>query len=542
MYVGGRRARRPPRGAFVFAPRDVGVSATLRVLGAGPRLVSAVPVPGAAAAVAAGVAGAVGVAVVLSPLAPIGPLRRVEVDPGLSFDWVALVSGAAGFAVVLGAVVFAAAVRQAPHRRQARARMATARRSTLVGAVSAAGLPLPAVTGMRLALEAGEGRTSVPVRAALGGAVVAVVALVASLVFGTSLRSLVEEPHLYGWDWDLTVLDEAGYGDIDVARAGELLDGDQAVEAWTGVYFQSVDLDGRDVPVIGIQPGAPVTPPILSGRPVRGPDEVVLGRATLAALGKRVGDTVVLAGREEAQQLRVVGTAVFPTVRPILGAYTSLGEGAMMIHDRIPGWDEISPGAQGALRPLRTRRRPGGGHRPDRRGVAGDQQARGHGPAAAGAAPGGDRELRLHGGDARSPGRRAGPGRGGVPGPDPGVGRGPPASRPGDPEVARVHPSTGVSHGRVAVVDHRGRRPDRRRASGHRPGTVALDPLRRAPARAGPPGGAGPGPGRPGRRPPGHRQPGRRRALSVETYPDPEVDFGSSSPEDQAKGFRQYAG
>ena len=329
--------------------------ATLRALGAGPRLVSALPLPGAAAAVVAGVAGAVGVAVGLSPLAPIGPLRRVEVDPGLSFDWVALTPGAAGFAVALGAIALAAALCQAPHRRQARARMAAVRRSALVGAVSAAGPPLPAVTGMRLALEAGEGRTSVPVRAALGGAVVAVVALVASLVFGTSLRSLVEKPRLYGWDWDLTVLDEAGYGDIDVARAGALLDGDPAVDAWTGVYFQSVDLDGSDVPVIGIQPGARVIPPMLSGRPVRGPEEVVLGRATLAALGKGVGDTVALVGGEEAQQLRVVGTAVFPTVGPILGSYTSLGEGAMMIHDRIPGWDEISPGPKA----LFVRFRPG---------------------------------------------------------------------------------------------------------------------------------------------------------------------------------------
>jgi hypothetical protein len=205
-------------------------------------------------------------------------------------------------------------------------------------------MPLPAVAGMRLALESGAGRTAVPARAALGGAVVAVVALVASLVFGTSLGSLVDEPQLYGWDWDLTVIDEVGYGNIDVAKARELLDDDPAVAAWSGVYFQSVDLEGTDVPVLGVEERAGVSPPLLSGRPLRNPNEVILGTRTLKDLKKRIGDTVVLGPGEEDRSLRIVGTAVFPTVGPILGAYTSLGDGAMMIHHQIPGWDQISPG------------------------------------------------------------------------------------------------------------------------------------------------------------------------------------------------------
>jgi hypothetical protein len=210
--------------------------------------------------------------------------------------------------------------------------------------VAAAGLPLPAVSGMRLALEPGEGRTSVPARAALGGAVVAVVALVASLVFGTSLRSLVDRPRLYGWDWDLTVLDESGYGEIDVERAAAVLDGDRDVSGWTGAYFQSVELDGSRVPVLGLAAGAPVTPPLVSGRAVRAHGEIVLGTRTMDALGKQVGDTVVLASEEGERPMRVVGAAVFPTVGPILGAYTSLGDGALMVYDEIPAWDEVSPG------------------------------------------------------------------------------------------------------------------------------------------------------------------------------------------------------
>ncbi|HET7722345.1 MAG TPA: FtsX-like permease family protein, partial [Acidimicrobiales bacterium] len=318
--------------------------ATIRAMGAGPRTLAALLLPGVAVAVGVGVAGAVAVAVALSPLAPIGPLRRVEADPGIAFDWTVLLLGATGLAVALLGIGAGAALRQVPHRRQERARLEIPRRSTLAGLVAAAGFPLPAVAGMRLALEPGEGRTSVPARAALGGAVVAVVALVASLVFGTSLRSLVDRPPLYGWDWDLTVLDESGYGEIDVERAAAILDGDGDVSGWSGAYFQSVELDGARVPVLGLAAGAAVTPPLVSGRAVRAPGEIVLGHGTLEALGKRVGETVTMASEEGERALRVVGVAVFPTVGPILGAYTSLGDGALMVYDEVPGWDEVSPG------------------------------------------------------------------------------------------------------------------------------------------------------------------------------------------------------
>ena len=46
-----------------------------------------------------------------------------------------------------------------------------------------------------------EGRTSVPVVTALVGATVAVIALVATSVFGASLTHLVSTPSLYGQNW-----------------------------------------------------------------------------------------------------------------------------------------------------------------------------------------------------------------------------------------------------------------------------------------------------------------------------------------------------
>lgn len=318
--------------------------ASIRAMGAGPRTVAALPVPGLTASIVAGAAGAVGVAVALSPIAPIGPLRRVQVNGGVAFDSAVLLLGAAGLILVLMAVGIVAAARQAPHRRQARDRLDARRRSTLARTVAAAGLPLPAVAGMRLALEPGEGRTSVPARAVLVGAVVAVVALVASLVFGTSLRSLVDSPQLYGWDWDLTVLDESGYGNIDVDKAAAILEGDPDVAGWSSAYFQSIELEGARVPVLGLPVHAPVTPPLLAGRAVRAANEIVLGPDTLNLLGKQLGDNVVLGSDRATRDLHIVGVAIFPTVGPILGAYTSLGDGAMMVYDQVPDWDEVSPG------------------------------------------------------------------------------------------------------------------------------------------------------------------------------------------------------
>lgn len=69
-------------------------------------------------------------------------------------------------------------------------------------AVAATGLPAPAVVGVRFAVEPGRGRTAVPVRSALLGAVLAVALVVATLTFGSGLQSLVSHPALYGWNWN----------------------------------------------------------------------------------------------------------------------------------------------------------------------------------------------------------------------------------------------------------------------------------------------------------------------------------------------------
>src|SRR6185437_9572491 len=77
------------------------------------------------------------------------------------------------------------------------------RRSRIAERLAAAGVPLPAVTGVRLALDSGHGRASVPARSALLGLAVAVAAVAVAVTFGANLLRLVDTPRLYGQSWDV---------------------------------------------------------------------------------------------------------------------------------------------------------------------------------------------------------------------------------------------------------------------------------------------------------------------------------------------------
>ena len=103
------------------------------------------------------------------------------------------------------------AYRQVPHRLVAREHAGN-RRPVAVRAVVAARLPASGVEGMRLALEPGRGRTAVPVRSALAGAVLAMTVVSATLTFGASLTTLVSHPALYGWNFDYALYAVQGWG------------------------------------------------------------------------------------------------------------------------------------------------------------------------------------------------------------------------------------------------------------------------------------------------------------------------------------------
>jgi hypothetical protein len=319
--------------------RQIRLSSTdgdvLRSLGADPRTTSLDAVLGVMIALALATLLAAGVAVVASPLGLVGPVRSVLGSPGFTLDWTVLALGSLALFATLAGVAALFAYRDAPHRDARSSRIALVRESAIVHA-AAAGLPVAACTGVRFALESGRGRTAIPSRSAISGALLAVVVTVAALVFGSSLTTLVNSPLLYGWNWNYALEADAGYGDIPQAHLDHLLSQDRSVAASSDVYFETFAFDGQGIPVIGTTPRAAIQPPLLSGHGLDGPNQVVLGPATLAQLHKNLGDTLVARYTNHVTTLHIVGTATMPAIGIGHGLHLSLGVGAVIDYRLIP--------------------------------------------------------------------------------------------------------------------------------------------------------------------------------------------------------------
>jgi FtsX-like permease family/MacB-like periplasmic core domain len=309
---------------------------TLRALGADPGMTVGDGLPGVLGAVVLGSLVAAAVAVSLSPVAPLGSVRAVYPYLGIAFDWTVLGLGTLGLVVVLSAVAVAMAYRGAPHRAALRGQRPAGAGSRVARATAALGLPPPAVEGVRLAVDPGSGSNAVPVRSAILGTALAMIVTIATITFGASLDTLVSHPALYGWNWTYA-LSAGNPTYVSRARAAALLGHDPAVAAWTGIYFGTAKIDGLTVPVIGASPRAPVGPPVLSGHGLQGAGQVVLGPATLAQLGKQVGDAVSMTdGRGGRSSLRIVGTATLPSLGIDGSLHTEMGVGAVLPYQLVP--------------------------------------------------------------------------------------------------------------------------------------------------------------------------------------------------------------
>jgi hypothetical protein len=305
-------------------------AAVLRALGAGPASAAADGTAGIMAAVAAGAALAVAVAVGLSPVSLFGPVRQVEPGRGLYVDAAVLGLGALALVLVLALLTAAIAYRRAPHR--AAGRPASGRGSALVRAGVAAGLPPAGIAGLRFALEPGRGRTAVPVRAVIAGAVLAVTVGAATLTFGASLSGLISHPARYGWNFSYALYSTDGWGPFPASLIDPMLGRDHFIAASTGVYFLTVQIDGQTVPAILSPTGAAVAPRPLSGHRLDGPGQIVLGPATLAQLHRRVGGqvTVQLGSIIRHARLRIAGTAALPAIGDTFSIHPSLSTGAIL--------------------------------------------------------------------------------------------------------------------------------------------------------------------------------------------------------------------
>jgi ABC-type lipoprotein release transport system permease subunit len=261
-----------------------------------------------------GAMGALVVAFALSPLAPVGEARLAEPSPGLAFDPLVLLLGALVLIVVVAVLGLWPSVR-ASRVRTGENPLTRYRRSTIVAALTGASAPPSAVIGVRHALERGRGEASIPVGTALFGTVIAVTALCATAVFGTSLAHLTTTPALYGQNYQLVVAGLAQNPTKELA----VVERDRTV---TGIMVgtrNEISINGVSVlSVAGDAIRGPLLISKVEGDLPSGERDIALGNTTLRQVGAHIGSNVRVtlqlpSGRSRSTSFRVVGTASFPS-------------------------------------------------------------------------------------------------------------------------------------------------------------------------------------------------------------------------------------
>jgi FtsX-like permease family len=318
--------------------RQLRVDATdgeaLRALGMTDRQrVAAASLRGALVGVGAGVLAIAG-AVAWSPLTPVGLARQAEPHPGVAVNVAVLAVGAAAIAAVITARALLTGWRIVGRTRSHPSRAAVG--SVLAERAARAGAAPSLVTGLSLAR--GWRGSGVSTRSTLAGVIVGVATLAGAVTFLASLDRLVDDPERYGWTFDAVA------GQIYEDDPGDLFDvlaDDPGVEAFARAGGTAMGVEGHRIGVVGVEPGRGITPaPILDGRTPAGPREVALGRRTLEALGKDLGDTVTLDGSGAPIPFTITGTAVVPEIDQ---GGPGLGEGAVLT---LEGFGDLVPDEQ----------------------------------------------------------------------------------------------------------------------------------------------------------------------------------------------------
>jgi hypothetical protein len=201
------------------------------------------------------------------------------------------------------------------------------------------------VIGARFALEPGRGRSAVPVRPALAGAIAGVLGVLAAFTFSAGVSDAAANPARFGQTWQLGAF--LGINGQDFGPAGRVL---RAVAA-------DSDIAGvNDTRVAGAQSGRvsiesftydPVAgqrlPVVLaSGRMPAAPDEIVLAPETARELHAATGSTVRLTGGTVPRAVTVTGIGFVPP-----GPHNEYSDGAWLTP---AGFDRIFRGAHFAFK------------------------------------------------------------------------------------------------------------------------------------------------------------------------------------------------
>jgi hypothetical protein len=296
-------------------------------------------------AMAAGAILACVAAIAASPLMPIGPARLAELHPGVSVDWPVFAAGFAATVVLLAGRVCWTAWRELARAGRAAPQL-TQGRPGLARRLSGIGVPVTAVTGIRLALERGRGRTAAPVLSAIFGTGLSVAAVMASLTFGANLAHLERTPALYGQNWDAAM--DMQFGALPAAQFERYIKSVPGITGWTFGVHGTITLAGRPgvVPAVGLARGhGPLlAPTLLAGHLPRG-REVVLGTSTMRSGGYRIGQSVRLTGQR--LPVTVVGRATFPSFAQGSFTPTDLGLGALVPASLLMAQADEASGAHG---------------------------------------------------------------------------------------------------------------------------------------------------------------------------------------------------
>jgi len=297
-----------------YAAASVADLHVLRALGMTRRQTLLAAVAGPFLTGVSGALAGVAIAVFASQWFPIGTASEVEPAPGLDAD--ALVLGVGLLAIpllVLGGAVGAAWFGLSGWPATS---SAGGRRSVVATTVARSGAPVPVIVGARFALETGRGRTALPVRPALLGAVVGVLGILAAFTFSNGVNDAARNPRRYGQTYQLTSF--FGYNGNDFAPSDKILKAVAAVPGVAGVNdARSGVVDERagqaSVTLYSYAPvGSPVDAVLTSGRLPVSATEVALTPASAKALKAHVGESVFLAGPAGARTLTVTGLGFVP--------------------------------------------------------------------------------------------------------------------------------------------------------------------------------------------------------------------------------------
>jgi FtsX-like permease family len=323
-----------------FTSATVADLQVLQAVGMTPRQAVASATAPPLLAAAAGATLGVGAAIVASRWMPIGAASYSEPHPGIDADWLIL-----GLGWVLAPALVAAGAAAAAALALTARRKAVPRRSSVAAAAAAAGLGVPVVVGARFALEPGRGRSAVPVRPALLGAVVGVLGVLAAFTFSAGVSDAAANPARFGQTWQLGAF--LGVGGQDFGPARQVLRAVAADPDVTGV--DDARVGGAQSGQVSVESftydpvaGKPVPVVLTSGRMPAAPDEVVLAPTTASELHAATGSVIPLTGGTVPRAMTVTGIGFVPT-----GLHNYYDTGAWLTP---AGYDRIFRGAHSGFK------------------------------------------------------------------------------------------------------------------------------------------------------------------------------------------------